>query len=167
MENMKIPSITDIPQLERIYEPVSTGNQPAPVKQRPQIASGDVNFEADKLLKALYWLWDGFERSNVPFFLTGQTYEDVVNDRDLSGNRVTVGVRRVEWVSGGARVLRTFIGEPTSEDAVRACYRFEGVPIDIEIYDDHDCIIGTDSVSYRYEVFKVPNPYETFKKIYK
>lgn len=183
MENTKIPSITNFQPLQPISVPVKTVNQPVVEKQTPQIANSDLVSEAksrpqpipDKffnrtqseiLLQALYYVWDAFERSNVPFFLTGQTAEDAMANKDLSGEIVTVGVRRVEWVSGGGRVFRTFMGEPISEDPGRATYRYENVPIYIGIYDDHDCIIGTDSINYRYETFRVPNPYSTFTQLF-
>lgn len=126
---------------------------------------GVVTVSADKLLQALYKIWDAFERANVPFFLVHQTAEDAMKQRDLTGDKVEVGVRRMEWISGGRRIIDGFI-TPVSEDKDAALYEFDGVPVIVHVYDDHECIIQTDMVRYRYEEFKVPNPYETFQKVF-
>jgi hypothetical protein len=119
----------------------------------------------DELLKALYWIWDVFDRCNVPFFLVNQTAKDVIAQRDLTGNKIEVGIRRNEWVSGGKRLIDAF-ATPTSETDNGATYQFEGVPIFLYVYDTSDCIEQTDMVRYKYEQFKVPNPYSKFIEIY-
>lgn len=159
MQNMKIPSITDMPQLQPIKV------EPKPTQVSPMFRDS-VTVTSERLLKALYWIWDAFERANVPYFLTGQTAVDAMANKPLSGEKVTVGIREVEWISGGGRILRTFLGEPHYEDKRYAQYEFEGVPVFIEKYDDHECIIATDTIIYGYETFRVPNPYETFVKLF-
>jgi hypothetical protein len=124
-----------------------------------------IKVSSEKLLNALYWIWDAFERANMPFFLVNQTAKDATNDHDLTGDKVEIGVRRLEWVSGGRRILDSFI-QPIAEDTTKAEYNHEGVPVIVHIYDDHDCIINTDSKIYRHELFKLPNPYSAFEQIY-
>lgn len=120
---------------------------------------------SEKLLNALYWIWDAFSRAHVPFFLVGQTAKDAMANKELTGDKVTVGTRRMEWVSGGRRILDAF-AQPLEEDQNKATYEFEGTLVIVHVYDDHDCIMNTDSINYKYESFKVPNPYKTFEEIY-
>lgn len=125
----------------------------------------DPSIDPDKLLVALYWIWDAFERTNMPFFLVKQTAKDVMAHKNLTGNKVTVGVRRNEWISGARRILDAFI-QPIDENENVALYEHQGVPIEVYVYEDHDCIINTDMIRYRHEEFKLPNPYSTFEQIY-
>lgn len=122
-------------------------------------------FSSQQLLDALYWIWDAFERSNVPFFLVFQTAEDAIKQHDLTGDRVEIGVRRMEWVSGGKRIIDAFV-MPLSEGKDEAIYEYRGVPVIVHVYDDSDCVVQTDMVRYRYEEFKIPNPYSKFKELY-
>lgn len=120
---------------------------------------------------ALMWIWDAFERSAMPFFLIHQTYEDAKNDRPLTGDHVEIGVRYNEWTSGPRRILNAFT-LPIEENDMVAEYRFGGVdnnksiPVIVRIYPDHECIIATDQIRYRYEEFQIPNPYSKFKELY-
>jgi hypothetical protein len=123
---------------------------------------------AEKLLAALYYIWDAFERANMPFFLVYQTARDVMLNHDLTGSKVEVGVRGVEWISGAKRVFDNFAGEPLEETPEKATYMHVGVPIVVHVYQkDDECIVQTDMVRYRYEEFKVPNPYQRFLEVYK
>ncbi len=124
-----------------------------------------VSREPQQLLNALYWVWDAFERAAVPFFLVGQTAQDVIANKDLSGDKVEAGIRKMDWISGAKRVLDVFI-TPKEETETHALYEFEGIPVVLHIYEDSDCIINTDSKVYRYETFKVPNPMSEFERIY-
>lgn len=117
------------------------------------------------LLQALYKIWDAFERANVEFFLVGDTYYAAKANRDLTGDRVTVGIRKNEWISGGRRLIDAFI-TPVSETEDMALYEFEGVPVEVRVYKDSDCILNCDTINYRYESFKTPNPYSEFVKQY-
>lgn len=165
MQNTKIPSITDTKPLAVISVPkqILTLEE---VEEKHQEVVKLESLEADKLLKALYWVWDAFDRANVPYFLVYQTAEDVIAQKDLSGDRVTVGIRKPEWLGGGRRLLDAFLGNPIIEEDNYASYDHEGVPVIIHIFEDHECIQATDAVQYRYETFKVPNPYSTFTQVF-
>jgi len=122
-------------------------------------------YEPQQLLNALYWIWDVFDRCNVPFFLVNQTAKDVIAQRDLTGNKIEVGIKQTEWISGGRRLLDAF-ATPLSETEDSATYQFEGIPVILHVYKPSECIEQTDMVRYRYEQFKVPNPYSKFVEIY-
>jgi hypothetical protein len=121
---------------------------------------------AQHLLDALFWIWDAFDRANVKMFLVLQTAEDAMKGRELSGRSVDIGIRRMEWVSGGRRILDSFLGDPETETNDIATYTHNDTPVTLHIYDDDDCIINLDSITYKYEQFHIPNPYSRFKKLY-
>ena len=120
---------------------------------------------SEKLLDGLYWIWDAFERANVHFFLVGQTAEDAIANKDLSGHAVEVGVRKNEWIAGGRRIIDAFI-TPKEEEEMIVLYEHEGVPVILKVYEDSDCVRQTDTIMYRYERFQIPNPMSTFKELY-
>lgn len=125
------------------------------------------NFGGQQLLDALYYIWDAFERSNMPFFLVWDSARRALLNVDLQGEYVCVGVRSNEWRGGAQRIFAAFAGEPEEEDGNLLIYRHNGVPIHIHLFEkDHECIVQTDMVRYRYEEFKVPNPYQKFIEEY-
>lgn len=123
------------------------------------------SIEPQKLLNALYWIMDVFERSNMPFFLIGSTAEQAINGSELTGDRVTIGLRQMEWNGGSQRILTT-IAPPVSEDGDIIMFEHEGVPVEMRLFEDSSYITGLDSIHYRYEYFKIPNPYKEFKEKY-
>lgn len=123
------------------------------------------HWDSEELLKALYWIWDAFERSNMPFFLIGSTAESAIANRELQGDKVTVGVRKVEWISGARRIFEAF-AIPDTEENDTAYFTYEGVPVELRIFADNPYITSPDMVRYKYEEFKVPNPYAKFKELY-
>ena len=125
-----------------------------------------VEIPSEKLLKALYFLWDAFDRTACPFFLVNDTYKKARFHKDLTGDKIEVGVRKVEWISGGGRILREFLGQPLEETETLATYEYEGVPIHINLYEDHSTVIALDTMMYRNERWNIPNPYSEFEKVY-
>ena len=147
-----------------------------PLKDSPPLNNLAVNgqevIDSQELLDALYWVWDALERSSIPFFLVYQTYEDAKANRDLTGDKVEIGVRRNEWVSGGRRIMDAFI-TPATETDDEVIYHYKKVNssnisilVIVHIYDDSPCITSLDMIHYRYEEFYVPNPYKTFIEVY-
>lgn len=133
----------------------------------------DLDLGHDKLMKALYWVWDMFDRSNQPFFLVHDTAEQAIKHHALKGSKVEVGIRRNEWNSGATRVLLTIMGEPleftqseNEEGYDIARFEHEGVPVFVYIYPDAECVMQLDSIHFQHEWFKVPNPYTKFKELY-
>lgn len=156
--------------------PVSSNEQPtqetatvAPTVEIPPmqevISQVQKDINPDRLIQALYWIWDGFGRTAMPMFLVHQTAKDVIANHDLKGDKVEVGVRRTEWLSGNKGILDIF-AQPLFEDVNKAQYEFEGVPIIVHVYDDDDCIMNLDHKLYRHETFKLPNPYNRFEQLY-
>lgn len=149
MENTKIPTITDTtPTLQQTTPPVQS-------------------FTHDELIDALYFAWDGFDRSNMKWFLVGETAKRAKMQRDLTGDGVDIGVRANEWRGGAERVFTTVMPDPLEESDSLVLYEHNGVPIRLHIYEpDDECIVATDSIMYRNEQFALPNPLERFEELY-
>lgn len=140
---------------------MDTNNEPIIPITPPKI-----EIDPHRLLAALYYIWDAFERSSLPFFLVKETAESVMKQHDLKGDKIDVGVRDMEWRGGSERIFKTFMGEAEIETDSEAIYTFEGVPIVVHIYPDHECLRQTDNILYKNEDFRVPNPYSQFKQLY-
>ena len=128
------------------------------------------HFTSQLLLDALYFIWDGAERSQTQMFLIGDTAKQVREDEDLTGDKITVGIRRNEWFSGQGRIFQDFckheLGGWENNNEVLVVYKFHDVPIHIKIYDENPTLSSFDTVFYRYETFSLPNPYSVFKEEY-
>lgn len=127
-----------------------------------------LSYPTDKLLQALYWIWDAFERSSIGMFLVYKTAEDVIDNKDLEGDKITVGVRDLEWISGSTPILRSFVGEPKEKTDKYEVFKnpFNEVPVYVYIFKDHPCIQSTRQIFYKAEYFMVPNTYTQFKEIF-
>lgn len=130
-----------------------------------------VNLSSEELLNALYFIWDAAERGQLQMFLTGNTAKQVIAQEDLSGDKITVGVRRNEWDSGQGRIAQTFLEHELGHKMVDVDNEViikarNGVPIHIKLYDENPTLDSFDIVFYRYETFNLPNPYKTFLEKY-
>jgi hypothetical protein len=119
----------------------------------------------EDLLTALYWIWDAFDRANVPWFLAKQTAEDALKGLSPAGGKLEIGIRKNEWTSGGRRILDAYI-TPISETDGLVIYEYAGVPIHMHVYEDSDCIINTNAFMYERESFATPNPFDEYMRTY-
>ena len=130
----------------------------------------DAMLPSEQLLAALYFIWDAAERGQLDIFLIGDTAKQVKADKDLEGDKITVGCRRNEWDSGQGRIAQTFIEHSLGTKAVEVdnevVYISAGVPIHIRLYEDNPTLKSFDIVFYRYETFNLPNPYTEFVEKY-
>ena len=120
-----------------------------------------ISLPHDQLLKALYWIWDCMERSSVTLLLVGSTAESVKNHRDLIGDKITVAVRKNEWDSGAKNIVDAF-ATPIVDNGTTLDYEFEGTPIKLFILEDNAMLTSADTILYKSEYFKMPNPLEQF-----
>lgn len=140
-------------------------------KEAEEAAKPKSKFTHDELLSALMWVWDSFDRAGMTMLAIFDTAKQIVSQSDLSGDGIDVGVRRLEWISGGKPILEGFlehynISYKLSEDGKLATYDHNGVPIRVHILEDNECLSNYDTIVYRMEHFKIPNPYEKFEELY-
>ncbi len=123
------------------------------------------SYPHEKLLQALYFAWDLFERSQMPMFLIGPTAASVLQKKDLDGDTIYIGVRQNAWNGGAKRTLDS-VAMPQEEKSHRAMYLFDGVRIIVTVFPDTECILSPDQVVYHQEVFYLPNTYRKFMDTY-
>jgi hypothetical protein len=115
----------------------------------------------DQLLKALYWTWDVMERSSINLYVLENAYEAVSKNMPITGNSLSVSVRKNEWNSGARNVAVTF-APPLTETEDLVTYEYEGVPIKVHLLKDSETLINADTKVYHAEYFKYPNTYSQF-----
>lgn len=123
-----------------------------------------------QLIQALYWVFDFMDRALINFYLVGHTAECVKNKKELSGDKIQVAVRKNEWESGARRIADAFatpITEKQYENGSQVEYEYNGVPIILYVLADSETLRSADTFIYEREYFKMPNPYEQFRREYK
>ncbi len=129
----------------------------------------EIQFTHDELLKALFFMWDAFERSTLDFFLIKDTADQIISGGQLTGPHLDLGIRKLEWESGNRSIFDTFVEHEKSyvgeKDGVYE-YKFGNVPIFVKVYDQNPCLDSFDIVFYANETFNTPNPYKRFKQEY-
>lgn len=117
-------------------------------------------FTHEKLLKALYWVYDLFERANIPFMLLGETAKCAHNNIKLSGDGIEIGVKDTDWHESNIRIIESCYLANTIEKH-KVTYTHEGVPITCLIIKDYGRNnYSYNQVMYEREFFNLPNPYE-------
>lgn len=128
-------------------------------------------FSSDKLLNALFWVWDGFDRALINCFFVYDTAECILQNKDLEGDGVHVGVRKLEWGDNESRagsrpIFEAFAGEPITKTDKVWTYDYLGIPVFVHIFEEDPCILQTNQILYRNEYLKLPNPYKRFLERY-
>lgn len=115
-------------------------------------------------MQALYWTWDAFDRALTGMVVIYKNAHDILDNVPLKGDKITVGIRRLEWVSGKRPILLAFTGEPEEETSayVRFANPFNDVPVYVYFFEDDSCITSPNQVFYGSEYFMLPNPYSRF-----
>jgi len=101
-------------------------------------------------------------------FLVYDTAQSVLDNVDLKGERVTVGIRNNEWISGSTSILKAFTGEPLEKTKEYEIFKnpFNEVPIYVYIFSEDICIVNTQQIFYKNEYFMLPNPYKRFLEVF-
>ena len=138
-----------------------------------QIVSSEPHYchTHDQLLNALFWVWDGFDRALINCFFVYETAECILQNKDLEGNGVHVGVRKLEWGNKDSRagsrpIFEAFAGEAISKQDTLWTYEYLSIPVYIHIFEEDFCIRETNQILYRNEYLKLPNPYKRFMELY-
>lgn len=131
----------------------------SPKKEKP-------SFSHKKLLEALYWAWDGFDRCAINFFCIYNTAESIIEKKELSGEAIYLGVRKLDWEGSSKRVFDIFAGPPDVKTDDYDIYMVNNVPVYVYSFLDDLCIRNPQIVLYERENFNLPNTYERFLELY-
>lgn len=127
-------------------------------------------FSHEELLETLYFFFDAFERSSITFLVAYTTLDQILKDLPLIGDKIELVVRKLEWQSGSKDLFMTYLQDEglhvtETEDQATCVFR-NGVKVVIYLLDDSDTITSPDTILYKNEYFKFPNPYDKFLEIY-
>lgn len=134
------------------------------IKEKNAVSIGG-KFNNEQLMTALYYLWDAFDRASIKFFLIGKTGESCFKDLPLSGDKVEIGIRRMEHVSGAWSILKSF-AEPIEGNDKIIRFEKDGVPVECKVFDDDVYFLQTVPHYWQYEAFNLPNPYLDYVEKY-
>ena len=132
-----------------------------------QVVKQDLTHE--QLLEALFFFWDGFERATMNFFLVKDTARQVIANERLTGDKITIGIRKSEWVGGQQRVFRAFMEhEKILPKRIQhgLAFNYKGVPVYLYVYEENPCLDSLDFVFYENDTFNTPNPFKEFCEKY-
>jgi hypothetical protein len=139
------------------------------IKEPGAVSVSEPVFTHEQLLDALFFFWDGFERSTMNFFLVKDTAHQVINNENLKGDKLTLGIRRVEWHGGQQRIFRAFMEhEKMLPESMKngLIFKYKNIPIELYVYDENPCLNALDIVFYHNDTFNTPNPFSIFERIY-
>lgn len=145
-----------------------TNNQIVGETQQQIIQSTPKDIGHEELIRTLYFLWDGFKRSYMDFFLLRDTAKQALSGKQLSGDHIDVGVRKNEWVSGNKPILDIFFEHEhvtkvkENEEIYEGIY--QEVPFTIHLFSENDCLSSLIPLNYEHERWLVPNRFEHFDK---
>ena len=144
-------------------------NQTTNITTEPIIET-KIDLGHDKLLEALFFFWDGFERASMNFFIIKDTANQIIANVQLSGDKLTFGIRRNEWNGGQQRIFRAFMEHekilPKKVNENCLLFTYKEVPVYLYIYEENPCLDALDIVFYNNESFNTPNPFKTFCEKY-
>ena len=122
------------------------------------------SFPHEKLLKALYFMFDLFSRANVNFFLLGNTAKCAKENKLLEGDSVTIGIRALDVQERSLGILEAFQRADTINDS-EIKYTIDGVPVIVKIIRSSEPMFtNCDTFMYQYEFFSIPNPFDEYWK---
>lgn len=137
------------------------------IKPIPKVELIDIGH--DKLLEALFFFWDGFDRASMNFFLIRDTAHQMIENKPLSGSKLTFGIRRMEWNGGQQRIFRAYMEHENvlpKGNHEMLTFKFKDVPVELYIYEENDCLSSFDIIFYNNETFNIPNPIKGFEERY-
>lgn len=129
--------------------------KPKAVKKSPSLSH-------EKLMKALYFVEDLFSRPNIPFFLLDETALSAKENKNLEGDHITVGIRKLDFQPNNISMMDSLY-MPKSIDDKHIEYVYDDVPITVKIIDSADDMFrNLNTFMYQYEAFSLPNPFDKY-----
>lgn len=122
----------------------------------------------NELNEALFDFEGLMERSQTPFYLLKETGRSIKKELQLQGDKVYVGVRKLQVTPLFLSVLKEYVIDvnPTYEETKTGFkYEYKGVPVEVTyITRKYHFISHPDSVYYWGESYLLPNPFDTYYK---
>lgn len=141
-----------------IHDMESTKSETA----KPKAVKKTTSLPHDKLMKALYFVEDLFSRPNIPFFLLDETALAAKENRQMEGDRITVGIRKLDFQPNNISMMNSLYQYKSIDDK-HIEYVYCDVPITVKIIDSTDDMFrNLNTFMYQYEAFSLPNPFDKY-----
>src|SRR3990167_7956233 len=85
-------------------------------------------YNTDQLNKSLMDVEDLLNRALCPFVLLGNTARDIVDGRELTGDRITIGIESKHLTKEAVSTLKTFLGLEMPKPLTDFSYQPVGLP---------------------------------------
>ena len=122
------------------------------------------NFNHDQLYKALLDVRDLLERCVVPMILLGETSRCAWDDKNLGGQEIVVGIKKMEYSDLVKRTLKSLRPSGVLEDT-EFRYLVDDVPVRIKVIQRrYEFMQNLDRKYYLYDEYLFPNPFEKYFK---
>lgn len=106
------------------------------------------------------------ETAMITFFLVGDTLKRVVNEKQLEGDTLHFGVRRKDMTHEAYELVKMGDLRPVAIKEDVLLFDYNGISIELQIFDEIEELKRLDSTVYCYEAFNIPNPYQVFIQKY-
>jgi len=121
-----------------------------------------------KLDSTLDYCFDMLGRAQVEFMLFGDTAYSIINNLPPKYQKITLGVMKHDMTEFGRRILTLTTPGIVDTGSKMKFTSPEGVPVEIRIvHKDYRFFDNPDSVLFRADSYKIPNPFDTYWKVYR
>jgi hypothetical protein len=136
--------------------------------------NGPVTFSKDELDSALYHAVDIMGRCLCPFILLGETARSIIEDDELKGEGIYLGVKENCYTKEVESMMRTIASNVDLRLGVQdfqevengLTWVYRGIPISIQIIKrNYGFLQNFDNIFYMAEEYKIPNPFTDYWKI--
>lgn len=138
------------------------------VRQEIYDKSRDISHH--ELLSCLYFIFDAFSRVGMDFFLVKQTAKWMMNEDELRGDHLDIGVRSLEWANDNKDMLFEYFNyehvKILSQLPNKITFEWHEIPFTVHLYEDNPCITSLKPIVYEHEGWFVPDQFERFEKEY-
>ena len=120
----------------------------------------------EQLDKALQGVEDLFDRAHrCPILLLGQTARSIIDDGQVTGNKLEIGVKQNQLTPEVRSVLRELVKD-LQELPDHLEFTMNEVPIFVRIIKrDYSFLKMPDSLVYKWADYCIPNPFEVYWQV--
>jgi len=118
--------------------------------------------------KALDYVYDILDRSQIEYMLFGDTAYSIINNVPPKVQKITLGIKQCDLTEFAKRILEITVPGAVNDGHKIKFNSPEGVPIEIRIITkDYPFFNHPDTILFRMDAYHIPNPFENYWKIYR
>ena len=121
-------------------------------------------FSGEELKAALLYWDDIAERCLMPFCVAKQTAKDMVDEKELSGNEISLAVQKKYLTHEVWSTLKTLVPKHNFTGEYIEL-TFNGIPIRVELKENDDKYFSNPNFKFFWSwEYSIPNPFEEYWK---